>query len=136
MLTDKSSLIVRQFSCSKCYRAWWRRVRFFKQVSACNRCHQKYQPVPFNKEFGIGEFVCICSNEFREWCEKDSQSSCRKCNRICHPTKIILDSRKQKIDDKSYRHKFGKKRCHKCSDTQIDMEKTIIFKPGFNNEKC
>ena len=143
MLTDKSSLIVRQFSCSKCNRSWWRRVRFYKQVSACNRCHQKYQPVAFNKEFGMGEFVCACSNQVREWCEKCSQSTCRKCNRICNPSKIILDPKKEKTNGNIYRptrlndqQKIGRIRCNRCSDTQIDMESTVIFKPGSNSQKC
>lgn len=30
--SDTVSSIVRQFSCSFCYRYWWRRVRLYKQV--------------------------------------------------------------------------------------------------------
>lgn len=91
--SQSTSTIVRQFSCSKCYRAWWRRVRLNKQVSACIKCNKKYVPLPYNKEFGIGEFHCECSNKFYEWCSKESSSVCRKCNNLCKPLRISINTK-------------------------------------------
>lgn len=44
--------VVRQFSCRQCYKAWWTRVRVYKQVSRCKKCFVKYDPIPTDLEFG------------------------------------------------------------------------------------
>lgn len=54
------------------------------------KCKVKYDPIPFNKEFGIAEFRCqICTHEFYHWCPKDGFSVCKKCNNTCYPVKIL-----------------------------------------------
>lgn len=48
--------VVRQFSCRQCLKAWWTRVRVFKQVSKCKKCYVKYDPIPADLEFGKFQF--------------------------------------------------------------------------------
>ena len=90
---NEGGTIVRQFACRSCYRAWWRRVRVSKQVSNCARCRNKYDPIPFEKEFGVAEFKCPCSNQFYQWCAKDGFSVCKRCGHMCAAGKILVNSR-------------------------------------------
>lgn len=62
----QDATVIRQFSCQKCYRSWWRRVRTKKQVSRCKKCKVKYDAIEPENEFGVGQFRCQrCNNEFK-----------------------------------------------------------------------
>ena len=99
----------------------------------------------------MGEFICDCSNKFFEWSSKDISSECKKCNLLCQPIRIMSNltrlgsnnslscSTNSSSDNsnfkqsKNYRCNFQptnrKYYCNKCGDTNIDMEKSVIFKP-------
>ena len=61
-------------------------------MSICNKCKKKYDPIPLQKEFGVGQFHCVCSNIFYGWCSKDGFSLCRKCGVKCYPLKFSINS--------------------------------------------
>lgn len=144
------------------------------KVSVCIRCKNKYDPVPFDKEFGICEFKCnICSSQFYKWCSKDGYIQCKKCNNNCQPIKIIINSQNRNItpfnnnnscsssssnssivmdgassntttnetiigvsNNKNYSNRSNyyaqsqsKFFCHHCSDTNINLNFRVIFRP-------
>ncbi|CAF0728170.1 unnamed protein product [Brachionus calyciflorus] len=101
--------IVRQFSCKECQKAWWTRVRAFKQVSRCKRCFVKYDPIPVDLEFGCGYFECEhCDNKFMGKIQQGHKAKCYDCQTECYPKYII-----NKLNDPNLRlFRSGKK--HSC----------------------
>ncbi|XP_076102341.1 shiftless antiviral inhibitor of ribosomal frameshifting protein homolog isoform X2 [Mytilus galloprovincialis] len=57
----------RQFACEQCDHFWWRKVPMSKEVSSCNSCKQKYDPVPREFEWGWATYNCDCGHEFSHW---------------------------------------------------------------------
>ena len=78
---------LRQFGCHKCHHTWWRVVPVHKPVSRCRggKCNaQRYDALPLNEEFGIGQYHCSkCNREFYAHCEFTDVLHCRKCKVPC-----------------------------------------------------
>ena len=76
---------LRQFACGECHHSWWRIVLKSKPVSQCTRrrCgNKRYDALPREKEFGIGQFLCPnteCNHEFFGYCEAIDSLQCKKC---------------------------------------------------------
>ncbi|RUS86466.1 hypothetical protein EGW08_005781 [Elysia chlorotica] len=101
---------VRMFGCGTCTKAWWRRVPVRKEVSQCSTCKTKYDPIPRNKEWGWGKFVCPCGNEFTGHATMgETKSVCYKCHLSC-PVDHILPPRKRT-------KKFNSRTPHSCNGT-------------------
>ncbi|CAL1528715.1 unnamed protein product [Lymnaea stagnalis] len=74
---------LRLFACASCKRSWWKRVLKKKEVSKCKQCSKKYDPIPRDKEWGIGKFLCECGNEFTGFGEMSfTKSECYKCHTL------------------------------------------------------
>ncbi|KAK3786620.1 hypothetical protein RRG08_027578 [Elysia crispata] len=81
--------LIRQFACKDCLRSWWRRVPERKQVSKCRRCHQRYDCIPRNREWGNAIFVCEdCQHEFYGFAVMSTTW------RVCHHCRKHLQARK------------------------------------------
>ncbi|XP_076102340.1 uncharacterized protein LOC143071723 isoform X1 [Mytilus galloprovincialis] len=78
----------RQFACEQCDHFWWRKVPMSKEVSSCNSCKQKYDPVPREFEWGWATYNCDCGHEFSGAGQKCTSAPCYKCERSVHPTVI------------------------------------------------
>lgn len=96
--------VVRQFSCEKCKKMWWTRVRSIKQVSKCKKCKTKYDAIPCDLEFGCGHFECECSNKFTGKIQMGKSSLCFSCNKKCFPKYIIKkrDDPRPRLTKKSH----------------------------------
>ncbi|XP_059174304.1 shiftless antiviral inhibitor of ribosomal frameshifting protein homolog [Physella acuta] len=96
LLENGLDATVRQFACRACNKSWWKKVPARKEVSKCNRCKVKYDPIPRDKEFGIGKFLCECGNEFTGFGEMNVTSSkCYKCGQMV-PVDHMLPPRKDR----------------------------------------
>ncbi|KAH9488589.1 hypothetical protein Btru_061700 [Bulinus truncatus] len=85
---------IRLFACKKCNKYWWRRVPARKEVSRCNGCRVRYDPIPTDMEWGIGKFICLCGNEFPGFGEMGvTYSPCYNC-RTMVPISHMLPPRK------------------------------------------
>jgi hypothetical protein len=103
---DDEDTVWCMFGCEPCRNQWWRKVPFFKKVSTCQKCHQKYSAVDPRLEYGSGRFECphfeivprkkggnkkvFCRHV---WTSKSSvdmstQQHCDKCNTLTGPVKI------------------------------------------------
>ncbi|CAL1528716.1 unnamed protein product [Lymnaea stagnalis] len=52
-------------------------------MSKCNQCKKIYDPIPKDKEWGIGKFLCECKNEFTGFGEMNvTESKCYKCHAL------------------------------------------------------
>ncbi|XP_046894070.1 shiftless antiviral inhibitor of ribosomal frameshifting protein homolog [Hypomesus transpacificus] len=81
---------VHQFACQACDKDWWRRVPLRKRVSRCHLCKQKYDPVPQNRMWGIGQFNClVCARVFRGFGRMDLGSPCYRCRSLVIPSEIL-----------------------------------------------
>ena len=92
---------LRQFACPKCDNyTWWRTVPKRKPVSRCHggKCHaQRYDPLPRDMEFGIGQYHCSnCDRFFYGHCEATDVLNCRKCSQPCHNPVIHPKWRKKR----------------------------------------
>ena len=74
-----TSCELRQFACQPCDNPWWRTVLMCKPVSKCRECGVRYNALDREKEFGIGRFICPCSNMFYARCQATDSHRCRGC---------------------------------------------------------
>ncbi|GFR71164.1 repressor of yield of DENV protein homolog [Elysia marginata] len=82
--------LMRQFACKDCLKSWWRRVPARKQVSKCHRCHQKYDCIPRNREWGTALFACECGNEFYGFgVMSQTQRVCHVCRTFVYPSRVF-----------------------------------------------
>ncbi|XP_045571081.1 shiftless antiviral inhibitor of ribosomal frameshifting protein homolog [Salmo salar] len=82
--------VLHQFACQTCDKDWWRRVPQRKRVSHCHLCKKKYDPVPYDKMWGIGEFCCTkCTRSFRGFGRMDLGSPCYSCRTLVIPTETL-----------------------------------------------
>ncbi|KAI8777659.1 UPF0515 protein C19orf66 isoform X1 [Biomphalaria glabrata] len=85
---------IRQFACKKCNKYWWRRVPARKEVSKCNNCKVRYEPIPTDLEWGVGKFICVCGNEFPGFGQMGiTLSPCYNCGEMV-PIHHMLPPRK------------------------------------------
>ncbi|XP_063043447.1 shiftless antiviral inhibitor of ribosomal frameshifting protein homolog [Engraulis encrasicolus] len=81
---------VHQFACGQCDSDWWRRVAQRKRVSRCFKCKRKYDPVPADKMWGIGDFNCPnCTRTFKGFGRMDLGSPCYGCRSLITPIAIL-----------------------------------------------
>lgn len=92
---------IRLYACIDCDNVWWRRVPTRKPVSRCHGCRTKYDPIPREEEWGLGQFRCVCGHEFKAFAMMDlrllrngytgkSKSLCHKCySALCEPMRIL-----------------------------------------------
>ncbi|KAK3786622.1 hypothetical protein RRG08_027580 [Elysia crispata] len=104
---------VRMFGCGKCTKAWWRRVPVRKEVSRCHTCKTKYDPIPRNKEWGWGKFLCPCGNEFTGHATMgETKSVCYKCNMSCPVDHILPPKRRSKKPKSRTPHSCNGTNCY------------------------
>ncbi|XP_076465622.1 shiftless antiviral inhibitor of ribosomal frameshifting protein homolog isoform X1 [Babylonia areolata] len=120
---------VRLFACQPCDRYWWRKVPSRKEVSRCRVCKQKYDPVPKEEEWGLGEFVCVCDNVFlgKAWMSH-TKSPCYKCGFHASPVQILPPTKRSgpRPRKSGYRHSCDGRNCYnRAQDT-----------PSFGHSEC
>ncbi|CAL1528720.1 unnamed protein product [Lymnaea stagnalis] len=100
----------RQFACRKCERSWWKVVPIRKEVSMCRVCRVKFDPIPRDKEWGIGVFYCLgenCGKEFRGFAVMGmTESMCHRCG-FDSPVDHILPPRKKTGEERRTRDNHG-----------------------------
>ncbi|CAL1528723.1 unnamed protein product, partial [Lymnaea stagnalis] len=72
-LSNKLSVVekgseMHQFACETCQRSWWKSVPCANPVSKCYKCRMRFEPIPRDREWGIGKFQCDnvqCRRTFR-----------------------------------------------------------------------
>lgn len=91
--TGRIDTSAHMFSCGKCDHFWWKRVPGRKKVSKCNKCHQRYDALARDREWGWAQFFCTgCRRQFNGYCAMWLKSPCYQCltevapTRICPPT--------------------------------------------------
>eukprot|EP00048_Salpingoeca_helianthica_P015692 m.228078 g.228078 ORF g.228078 m.228078 type:complete len:414 (-) comp17393_c0_seq1:187-1428(-) len=96
-----------QFGCGNCKHNWWRKVMRSRPVSKCEKCKEKYDPLPYDQFFGYGRFECTSfklvkstktNKQKKVYCrhawtsssnvDNKTKQNCRKCQTMCLPIKI------------------------------------------------
>jgi hypothetical protein len=92
---ESGPLELRQFACSRCNYVWWRRVLHHKPVSRCKKCTVRYDPIPYEKEYGFGTYTCnTCGRSFKSAkAQREVASLCFNCkdkgiHSPCYPESI------------------------------------------------
>ncbi|CAG5117776.1 unnamed protein product, partial [Candidula unifasciata] len=121
--TLKSPAEDMQFACEPCNKMWWRRV------SKCYRCHTKYEPIPPEHQWGIGEFRCPLGHTFKGFgIMGRTKSKCYKCdmNEEAEVMKILPPRRRDgdKQRPRRNRHNCNGVNCyHPDGDYQLGDNK-------------
>ena len=66
---------IRMFVCGDCERKWWIRGT----VSMCSECEALYKALPYEEEYGIGEYECSCENVFLLRTQAEVEAKCYDC---------------------------------------------------------
>ncbi|KAL0992913.1 hypothetical protein UPYG_G00100890 [Umbra pygmaea] len=112
--------VLHQFACQTCDKDWWRRVPLRKTVSRCSKCKRKYDPVPQNKMWGIGEFCCLnCTRSFRGFGRMDLGSPCYSCRTLVTPTKILPPRRRLVVPRKPIPHSCYAEDCYNRQEPHV-----------------
>ncbi|KAK3578274.1 hypothetical protein CHS0354_010475 [Potamilus streckersoni] len=82
---------IRQFGCERCDNMWWHRVPSRKLVSRCKVCHQKFDAILKENEWGWAKHICDnCGKTFNGFgAMNHTQSPCYDCGTLCMPVEII-----------------------------------------------
>ena len=84
-----NTYVFRQFACGTCQKMWWKTVPQHNHLCYCiGRCRQWLKPIPRRKEYGIGEHICECGNEFHGRTQASVKSPCFRCGESCLPSII------------------------------------------------
>ncbi|XP_002739952.1 shiftless antiviral inhibitor of ribosomal frameshifting protein homolog [Saccoglossus kowalevskii] len=83
-LTEK-----RQYGCEPCDNVFWTKVFQYKPVARCNKCNVKYDPIPKDKEYGVGTYECTqCGRRFTGKARADVAAMCYDCHIMVLPMGI------------------------------------------------
>ncbi|GFO42019.1 repressor of yield of denv protein homolog [Plakobranchus ocellatus] len=98
---------IRQFACRDCLRSWWRRVPARKKVSKCRRCHQKYECIPRDREWGTGVYICDCGNDFKGFAVmQETKKVCHICRSFVMADHILPPKKGEKIEKRPNPFRF------------------------------
>ncbi|KAK0052762.1 UPF0515 protein [Biomphalaria pfeifferi] len=140
----------RLFACGKCTKCWWKRVPFRKQVSRCFKCNTKYDPVPEEDEWGLGEFEChFCGYFFRSTAIMNiTECVCHRCNHTVKVSRITPPSKKpRQVPNRQYHHCNGENcydrltlpsKCDRCAnkETQDVPHNDAVVRSEADTCKC
>ncbi|CAG5117777.1 unnamed protein product, partial [Candidula unifasciata] len=97
-----------QFACETCNKMWWKRVPKRKQVSKCYRCHIKYEPIPPEHQWGIGEFQCSQQHTFKGFgIMGRTKSKCYTCDQQAELMFIIPPRKRERDTQRPRRHRHN-----------------------------
>ncbi|XP_072050595.1 shiftless antiviral inhibitor of ribosomal frameshifting protein homolog [Amphiura filiformis] len=88
-LDKKIESRVRQFACGGCDRVWWQRVPVRKEVSRCQKCQKRFDPVPKDEEYGWAQYNCECGHKFSGFGQVNKTTSeCYQCGASVLTSKV------------------------------------------------
>ena len=80
---NKVKATVRQFYCKKCKKSWLKKVPERREVCTCRNCTIDLDPIPRDREWGLGAFTCDCGNKFTGYAMMGvTSSACYDCGRM------------------------------------------------------